>query len=257
MSPSMPPLLLGLLSLVVFLAGAALGALVVVWRTPRALRRQRARLNHQWEQRLAQAAIAQAETSERHLEDVTERERKRIAADLHDDLGAKLLTIVHTSEDERIAGLAREALEAMRLSVRGLTGKPMQLADALGDWRAEGVARLMQAHIEPDWAPLLDECPQTLPARSYVQATRVLREAISNVIKHSGAERCQVRCAIAPTHLELLIQDDGQGFDAASSAPHRGHGLASMLSRAQQIAGDCEIHSQPGKGTQVRLSVPL
>ena len=59
------------------------------------------------------------------IEQVTARERKRIAADLHDDLGAKLLTIVHTSESERIATLARDALEEMRLSVRGLTGKPV------------------------------------------------------------------------------------------------------------------------------------
>ena len=69
--------------------------------------------------------------SELRVEQVTERERKRIAADLHDDLGAKLLTIVHTSESERISTLAREALEEMRLSVRGLTGKPVRLADAL------------------------------------------------------------------------------------------------------------------------------
>ena len=49
--------------------------------------------------------------AEQKLEQVTERERKRIAADLHDDLGAKLLTIVHTSESDRISTLAREALE--------------------------------------------------------------------------------------------------------------------------------------------------
>ena len=86
--------------------------------------------------------------AELRVEQVTERERKRIAADLHDDLGAKLLTIVHTSDSERISTLAREALEEMRLSVRGLTGRPVRLADALGDWRAEVVSRLGQAGIE-------------------------------------------------------------------------------------------------------------
>ncbi len=90
--------------------------------------------------------------AELRVEKVTERERKRIAADLHDDLGAKLLTIVHTSDSERISTLAREALEEMRLSVRGLTGKPVQLIDALGDWRAEVVSRLGQAGIEADWS---------------------------------------------------------------------------------------------------------
>ncbi|MFM7506200.1 MAG: sensor histidine kinase, partial [Rubrivivax sp.] len=67
--------------------------------------------------------------AELKVEQVTEKERKRIAADLHDDLGAKLLTIVHTSDNDRISSLAREALEEMRLSVRGLTGRPVRLAD--------------------------------------------------------------------------------------------------------------------------------
>ena len=79
---------------------------------------------------------------------MTERERKRIAADLHDDLGAKLLTIVHTPASGPHLDAGREALEEMRLSVRGLTGKPVHLADALADWRAEVVMRLGQANIE-------------------------------------------------------------------------------------------------------------
>src|SRR5262249_19330193 len=82
-----------------------------------------------------------AQLSELRVEQVTEKERKRIAADLHDDLGAKLLTIVHTSESESISTLARDALEEMRLSVRGLTAKPLNVTDALADWRAETVSR--------------------------------------------------------------------------------------------------------------------
>ncbi len=89
--------------------------------------------------------------AELKVEQITEKERKRIAADLHDDLGAKLLTIVHTSESDRISTLAREALEEMRLSVRGLTGKPVRLADAMGDWRAEVIGRLGQAGIDGEW----------------------------------------------------------------------------------------------------------
>jgi two-component system sensor histidine kinase UhpB len=102
-------------------------------------------------ERIAEIERNYAQLAELRVEQVTERERKRIAADLHDDLGAKLLTIVHTSESDRISTLAREALEEMRLSVRGLTGKPVHLADALGDWRAEVVSRLGQANIEADW----------------------------------------------------------------------------------------------------------
>jgi two-component system sensor histidine kinase UhpB len=98
-----------------------------------------------------------AQLSEMRVEQLTQKERKRIAADLHDDLGAKLLTIVHTCDNERIAALGREALDDMRLSVRGLNGKPMRLADAMADWRAETVQRLGQTNIQVEWHAPNDE----------------------------------------------------------------------------------------------------
>jgi two-component system sensor histidine kinase UhpB len=195
--------------------------------------------------------------SELKVEQVTERERKRIAADLHDDLGAKLLTIVHTSESERISTLAREALEEMRLSVRGLTGKPVRLADALGDWRAEVVARLAQAGIGGTWdAP--EDLPQTLSARAYVQTTRILREATSNIIKHSGASTCSVTVNVADGDFLLIVQDNGDGIAPETEGRlDRGHGLASMKGRAKQLQGQCLVESSPGYGTVIRLTLPL
>ena len=195
--------------------------------------------------------------SELRVEQVTDRERKRIAADLHDDLGAKLLTIVHTSDSERISTLAREALEEMRLSVRGLTGKPVRLADALGDWRAEVVSRLAQAGIEAEWsAP--EDLPQTLSSRAYVQTTRILREATSNIIKHSGASHCAMRCTIAEGDFQLVIQDNGGGIPLELDGRlDRGHGMASMKHRAKQLQGQCLVESGPGLGTVIRLTIPL
>jgi signal transduction histidine kinase len=195
--------------------------------------------------------------AELRVEQVTQRERKRIAADLHDDLGAKLLTIVHISDSERISTLAREALEEMRLSVRGLTGKPVRLADALGDWRAEVVSRLAQAGIEGDWnAP--EDLPQTLSARAYVQTTRVLREATSNIIKHSHATNCSVSASIAEGDFLLVVQDNGDGISQEVDARlDRGHGLATMKNRAKQLQGQCLVESAPGYGTVIRLTIPL
>ncbi len=196
--------------------------------------------------------------AELRVEKVTERERKRIAADLHDDLGAKLLTIVHTSESERISTLAREALEEMRLSVRGLTGKPVQLIDALGDWRAEVVARLGQAGIEADWSMPAEDLPQTLSARAFVQTTRILREAVSNVIKHSGATHCSLSCAIAEGDVQIMVRDNGNGIPMELDGRlDRGHGMASMKQRAKQLQGQCLVESGPGYGTVIRLTLPL
>jgi two-component system, NarL family, sensor histidine kinase UhpB len=199
-----------------------------------------------------------AQLAELRIEQVIERERKRIAADLHDDLGAKLLTIVHTSESDRISTLAREALEEMRLSVRGLTGKPVRLADALGDWRAEFVSRLGQANIGAQWQSPAEELPQTLPARAYVQTTRILREAISNIIKHSGAARCTVSSKVQDGDFVLTIQDNGHGIPMElGDKLDRGHGMASMKHRAKQLQGQCLVESGPGFGTVIRLTIPL
>jgi signal transduction histidine kinase len=199
-----------------------------------------------------------AQLAELRVEQVTERERKRIAADLHDDLGAKLLTIVHTSESERISTLAREALEEMRLSVRGLTGKPVRLIDALGDWRAEVVSRLAQAGVEAEWSAPTEDVPQTLSARAYVQTTRILREAVSNIIKHSGASQCSVRSIIAEGDFRLVIQDNGKGIPLELDGRlDRGHGMSSMKHRAKQLQGQCLVESGPGYGTVIRLTLPL
>jgi signal transduction histidine kinase len=196
--------------------------------------------------------------AELRVEQVTQQERKRIAADLHDDLGAKLLTIVHTSESERISTLAREALEEMRLSVRGLTGKPVKLIDALGDWRAEVVGRLSQTGVEGEWQAPTEEVPQTLSARAYVQTTRILREAVNNIIKHSGASRCSIRVTLSAGDFQLKIQDNGKGIPLELDGRlDRGHGMSSMKHRAKQLQGQCLVESGPGYGTVIRLTIPL
>ncbi len=220
--------------------------------------RRIAALEQRMNERIAEVERSHSQLAEQKLEQVTERERKRIAADLHDDLGAKLLTIVHTSESDRISTLAREALEEMRLSVRGLTGKPVHLIDALGDWRAEVVMRLGQANILAEWKSPADEIEHTFQARSYVQTTRILRESVSNIIKHSGATHATISSAVQDGDFILTIQDNGQGIPSELDGRlDRGHGMASMKSRAKQMHGQCLVESGPGWGTVIRLTIPL
>ncbi|OWQ85353.1 hypothetical protein CDN99_22575 [Roseateles aquatilis] len=210
------------------------------------------------QERIAELERHFDQLAEAKLEQVTERERKRIAADLHDDLGAKLLTIVHTSESDRISTLAREALEEMRLSVRGLTGKPVQLLDALGDWRAEVVSRLAQANILAEWKSPAEDIEHTFPARAYVQTTRILRESVSNIIKHSGATHCVIGCSAQDGYFSVVIQDNGQGIPLELEGRlDKGHGMASMKARAKQMHGQCLVESGPGWGTVIRLTIPL
>ena len=198
--------------------------------------------------------------AELRVEQIAEKERKRIAADLHDDLGAKLLTIVHTSDNDRISTLAREALEEMRLSVRGLTGRPMVLSDALADWRSEVVSRLGQAGIECEWRNPNDTVEEPLSSRTYVQTTRIVREAVSNVIKHSGASHVIISAEVdLDNHVFMLvIQDNGRGIPLELDGRlDRGHGMTTMKHRAKQLNGQCLVESGPGFGTVIRLTLPL
>lgn len=192
------------------------------------------------------------------IEQVTAGERRRIAADLHDDLGAKLLTIVHTSRSDRIAALGREALDEMRLSVRGLTGRPMALSEALADWRTEAMARLGSVGIQVQWPLPISDSEDVLGSRTMVQTTRILREVVNNLIRHSQATRCEVETLVQPDRLSIEIRDNGVGFDVERlrDSP-AGLGLLNMAQRARQLQGECVIESRPGAGSIVRLSLPL
>lgn len=183
-------------------------------------------------------------------------ERQRIASDLHDDLGAKLLTIAQASESDRMASLARQALDEMRLSVRGLTGQPALAGDVLADWRAETVSRLSAAGFQAAWDAADPPPGLVLPARTHVQLTRVLREAISNAIRHSAGTRCRVRISFAGG-LTLEVEDNGRGWPQETPPSQRGHGLPNIERRARNLQGTHALLPALGGGALLRVHVPL
>jgi len=196
-------------------------------------------------------------------------ERQRIASDLHDDLGAKLLTIAQVAggnrrraddgdpDSERIAGMARQALDEMRLSVRGMTGEPAPADEVLADWRAETVTRLGTAGLQAHWDAQEPPPGLVLPARTHVQLTRVLREAVSNAIRHSGGTACAVRIGFAPGMMHLSVTDNGRGLGAGGGRAGGGHGLPGIERRVRKLAGRHVLGPAPGGGTLLELSVPL
>ncbi|MCJ0761810.1 sensor histidine kinase [Variovorax terrae] len=215
-------------------------------------------------QELEQRVAEKSAEIERNYEQLTllrtaqaaQGERQRIASDLHDDLGAKLLTIAQASESERVAGMARQALDEMRLSVRGLTAAPARAADVLADWRAETVSRLAAAGLAAQWQA--DEPPPdlVLPARTHVQLTRILREAVSNAIRHSGGGCCRVRIALPPGALRLEVEDDGRGLPPEATAS-LGHGLPGIERRVRTLEGVHGFSPGASGGTLLRVQVPL
>ena len=87
------------------------------------------------------------------------------------------------------------------------------------------------------------------------------KEALNNVVRHSEAREVNISLSVAATRFVLSVEDDGKGFDPATppagTSARNGHGLANLRIRLQQLGGEAEISSQPGKGARVRLVVPL
>jgi two-component system, NarL family, sensor histidine kinase UhpB len=234
----------------------------LIWVFTDSLRRTE-QLNAELEQRVAEksAEIARnyAAMAEMGARTAAHQERQRIAADLHDDLGAKLLTMAQTSTrdtGERTAQMARQALDEMRLSVRGMTAEPSLAHEVLADWRAETMQRLDSAGIEATWTSDEPSADLVLPARLQVQLTRVLREAVSNVIRHSQAKRCELELQFVDNAVELRIADDGRGL-AHVQADNPGHGLMNIERRARKLGGSHSFGQSRWGGALVCVQVPI
>ena len=151
-------------------------------------------------------------------------------------------------------------MDELRLSVRGLTGVSSPLPDLLADWRAESVARLVAYNIEPHWQAHSASADAHLtlhvPSSLRTQVTRILREAISNVIKHSQASHCRISLTEQGGVLTLEIADNGKGI-AAGAGTASGMGLPGMERRAGKLGGSFSVGPAVGGGTLLRLVLPL
>jgi two-component system, NarL family, sensor histidine kinase UhpB len=195
-----------------------------------------------------------------------EEERKRIARDLHDEvnqaLTALLLRIEAAAQDAPPA-LREELAETKRLANQAM-GELLDLARQLRPTALDdhGLVAALRTHVrEQDrrgpagahfWAdPTLGE----LPADVQVVIYRVAQEALVNAARHSGATRIEVSLENRGETVSLLVTDNGSGFAFAEEG--KGLGLSGMRERALLVGGTLEIDSRPGKGTTVKLEVPM
>lgn len=179
-------------------------------------------------------------------------ERARIARDIHDNIGAQLLRALHSRETGRKDAMIRETLTDIRDVINNAQGAEAPMQDVLADLRAETADRLEPHGIELSWN--LHAAPGALLSRQKVHALRALiREAVSNTIKHAGARSVEVSIRLDADWLTLKVVDDGKGMPAQTAS--LGNGLGNMKIRVESFGG--EITLEGGNGTELAARIPV
>jgi signal transduction histidine kinase len=237
----------------------AAGCVVYVLRIERENRRRY--------QEIAEARGALEQLSARLL-DAQEEERRSISRELHDEIGQTLTAVLVDAANlanripaddaesrrylENIRGLADSSVNSIRniaLLLRPSMLDDLGLIPAL-EWQAREVSRRSGIKIK-----VTDEnVPDSLPDAVRTCIYRVVQEALSNVARHSGATSASVNVRGQNGSLDLTVTDDGTGFNPGRT---RGIGLLGMEERVKQLGGRLEVRSEVGKGTTLRVTLPI
>ncbi|MFO0626110.1 MAG: sensor histidine kinase [Polyangiales bacterium] len=228
-----------------------------------------ARQNETLEQRVAERT-GELRRLVDHVERSREAERKRIARDLHDDLGQELVALRYAVShcetrlrkggadlDAEFAGV-QDHVQRVRASMRTLLNdlRPMVL-DELGlraatDWLLRGTARRTGLACSLD---VTGEDIDALDPQLGAEAYRIVQESLTNVIRHAQATRVDVRLDAGRGVLTGVILDDGVGL-AGSRGTDGGFGLVGMRERAAALGGTLTVEGRDGGGTEVRFCLP-
>jgi ligand-binding sensor domain-containing protein/signal transduction histidine kinase len=210
-----------------------------------------------------------------------ERERARIAKDIHDDLGASLTRITMLSQSVRdetpIPGYVSSNLKRIHGTARELTRSMDEIVWAVNprhdtlDSLASYLSQFAHDFLSAANIQCRLEMPLQLPAWSLTAEVRhnlflAFKETLHNIVSHAAASQVRVILKLESNKIVLIMTDNGSGFDVGD--PHsklakkpdrflQGEGLANIYKRLKEIKGECEIKSSPGQGTTVKFTVPV
>jgi signal transduction histidine kinase len=202
-----------------------------------------------------------------------ERERARIAQDIHDELGANLTSIglladmgrrhkadppAVTRELDQISQTARESVAAMDAIVWALNPRN----DSLDNF-ANYIAQFTREFFRPTPMRTRLDLPADLPAHRMATETRhqlflIVKESFNNIVRHSRATEVHVELACENSHLRLTIADNGQGLSQENGETSEGQdGLANLRERIERLGGTFSIESKTGAGAKLEFNLPL
>ncbi len=226
-----------------------------------------------WRQRAAQWERRQAtqRAFSRELLASQERERKRIAAELHDSIGQRLVVIKNLAllrlqnlngnlvEREQVEEICTEASSAIA-EVREISHdlRPYQL-DRLGLTRAlRSMIESVGKASPTTFSASIDDIDDLFTPEFQIGFYRITQECVSNILKHAGASEANVVVRRSGTRLQLSVSDNGKGFStggASTEVRKGGFGLVNISERVQLFAGKLEIQSAPMKGATINIDI--
>ncbi len=200
-----------------------------------------------------------------------EQERTRLARELHDDIGLRMSSLVmdvvrlgemmpdSSTEARTVMGDVADQMIALSRDIQGISHRLhsskleyLGLAIAASSFCGEMSSH---HHVRIDYTH--EGVPADLRKDIAIALFRVMQEAVSNAVKHSGAQQCTVSILGTDDTLTLEVVDFGRGFDSTAALQGAGLGLISMEERLKLVNGQLVIASTPGSGTAIRASVPL
>jgi PAS domain S-box-containing protein len=220
------------------------------------------------DQKLAQQALDKVSGQ---MIEAQEKERSRIARDLHDDICQRLaLLSMEIEQTNRVSGSlpapAKGRLQEIRKHCSEITSDVQSLShqlhssklDSLGlESAIRGFCREFSKQHEVDVEFRARNVPKHLPKEISLCLFRVAQEALQNAVKYSGVGEFTVELLTLEGEVHLVVADEGAGFDVEEAKRNQGLGLMSMQERLHLVHGVLSVESKPGRGTHILAVVPL
>ena len=196
--------------------------------------------------------LCRAVAFDRAVEQGRSEERLRIAQDLHDDIGARLLTLMYKAQSPEMEDYVRHTLQDLKTLTRGLAAPNHPLSHAAGEWKADLTQRLNAAQVHLGWHLAFDR-DVSLTVVQWSGLTRVMRELCTNAIAHAGATRVDIDFQLVEDRLDLSVTDNGQGRNPQAWA--HGLGLGGVRKRVKQLGGEVDWHEIEPHGIRCQVVI--
>ncbi|MCW9013479.1 MAG: hypothetical protein OQL06_06815 [Gammaproteobacteria bacterium] len=187
-------------------------------------------------------------------------ERQRIARDLHDDVAARLLTLIHQAKDQQSIDLARSILKSLRNAIYTLDNKSTTtILDALTDIRAEIQDRLNSIGILLYWEQHSRFDKLTFTPRQHINLHRIAHEIATNAIRHANAQYMSIDVDLEDTIFHITVCDNGPGFNIDECIP--GKGINNIKTRVKELYGQVNwttlTETNDNKGCCIDIQFPI